>query len=229
MKVAIHQPNYLPWCGFFAKMRHCDVFVFLDDADVPGGQSYVSRTRVRQGEGEQWLSVPISKQGRPPINQVTLANPSFREKHIKTLYQIYGRAPCYQSLIDIVHPALTGDAVSISQINLLLLRSIATAIGIRCQFVVSSDLSIEAVGDERLIQIVKKLGGDCYLSGPGGENYQSREKFEAEGLALEVRTYRPVPYEAPRFSFVPGLSIVDALAVSGPQKTFDLLAYPDGT
>ncbi|WP_243372083.1 WbqC family protein [Microvirga solisilvae] len=225
MKVAIHQPNYLPWCGFFTKMLNCDVFVILDDADIPGGQSFVTRTKIRNGTTDQWFSVPVSKPGRPAINRVAIAQPLFREKHLKTLYQVYGKARFYTEMLDIIRPTLETPHDNLCTLNTGLLRSIAKAVGAQSRLVLSSDLNVEATGDDRLIQLVKKLGGTSYLSGPGGENYQNREKFEGAGIALEVRSYRPVPYETQAFPFIPGLSIVDALAVIGSSATRQLLNY----
>lgn len=226
MKVAIHQPNYLPWCGFFTKMLHCDVFVLLDDADIPGGQSFVSRTKIRNGTNDQWLSVPVSKPGRPAINRVAIAQSLFREKHLKTLHQVYGKARFYMEMLEVIRPALETPHDNLCALNTELLRSIAKAIGAQSRLVLSSDLNVQEVGDDRLIQLVRKLGGRSYLSGPGGENYQNREKFEAAGIALEVKSYHPVAYEAQAFPFIPGLSIVDAMAILGPSATRRILNYP---
>ncbi|HZH12168.1 MAG TPA: WbqC family protein [Microvirga sp.] len=225
MKIAIHQPNYLPWCGFFTKMINCDVFVILDDAAIPNGRSFVSRTKIRNRDNEQWLSVPVSKSGTPPIKDVSISEPSFCDKHLKTLHQNYAKADFYSEMIEIIEPALRARHSNLCALNIQLLRSISKSLGIGSELVLSSDLNVEEKGDERLIQLVKKLGGKCYLSGPGGENYQNKEKFEAAGITLEVKTYRPIPYQTQTFPFVPGLSIIDALAVAGSSATRQVLRY----
>ena len=60
MKVAIHQPNYLPWMGYFHKMHHADVFIFLDDVQFTKG-SHINRVKILSGKGPRWLTVPVVK------------------------------------------------------------------------------------------------------------------------------------------------------------------------
>lgn len=225
MKVAIHQPNYLPWCGYFAKMFHCDVFVFLDDANIPGGQSFVSRTKIRNQAGDQWLTVPVSKAGRPNINNVTIPNLSFREKHLKTLSQVYRKAPYYGELMRVIKPAFEIAGDNLCVFNVALLKLLGEALGISAKLVLSSELGVNSSGDDRLVELVAKVGGSEYVSGPGGENYQNAEKFEAAGICLNIKTYKPIPYESTGFPFIPGLSVIDLLCILGPMAARDVLVY----
>lgn len=226
MRVAIHQPNYLPWCGFFAKMRACDVFVFLDDAAFSKG-SYVPRTKVRTPDGDSWLTVPTKAHGGEPIRSVEIADGNWPTKHLRTLRQNYSKAQFGGEVLAVLqnHYAAAGDHLAV--FNERLIRSVAEYLDLKVEFARSSEIQTGLTSDDRLVEIVRRVGGRTYISGAGGTKYQDPEKFTAAGLKLEVRRYHPVAYAADGFAFQPGLSIVDALFIKG-RSAVDLLTYGDG-
>lgn len=223
MKVAIHQPNYLPWCGYFAKMSECDIFIFLDDAQISKG-SYVSRTKIRSKAEPQWLTVPTRVHGQPAIADVSIASEGWAKKHLQTLRQTYSKAPYVDEVMAILEPAYQALGGNLSQANRRLIAVVADYLELELPTCLSSALDVQSASDDRLIELILKVGGTHYLSGRGGANYQDPGKFKAAGIELEMKEYSPVPYEAPRYPFVPGLSIVDALFIQG-KAARDLLRY----
>ncbi|MBE3133929.1 MAG: WbqC family protein [Acidobacteria bacterium] len=209
--VGIHQPNYLPWCGYFAKSRAVDVFVFLDDAQMPGGQSYVSRTRIAGAGGPEWLTVPVERHLDEPIQAVRFAQGPWTRKHLGTLRARYGRRPHFKAVFERFEPLYACPGEHLAQFNMTLIASIWQYLGLHPVFQMSSQWGVEGASDDRLINLVRALGGTVYVSGKGGANYQDPRKFEAAGIRLEVQEYRPVPYDQGREPFEPGLSIVDLL------------------
>lgn len=224
MKVAIHQPNYLPWCGFFAKLTECDIFVILDDAPISNSRTYVSRTKIREGGGERWLTVPTIVRGTPPIRDIQFADERWREKHLASLRHTYSKAPHLHEILALLEPVYADPGCFLSAFNQKLLTIIAEYLGVQRKIILSSSLNVCATGDDRLIEIVRIVGGTSYVSGKGGQNYQDPKKFAAEGIDLDVKMYSPISYQAPRFPFIAGLSIVDALFILG-RKTVRLLSY----
>lgn len=225
MRVGIHQPNYAPWCGYFTKMRHCDVFVFLDDAEMPG-HGYVNRTQIRGRESGQWLSVPTPacSEGQP-IRDVAFADSKWPRKHVNTLRSIYGRCPHFNEVLALLEPIYREPGDRLAAFNQRLIRVIAEYLGLACHFEVSSLLGPQGIGDDRLISLCRKLGADEYLSGKGGQNYQDPAKFAAAGITLTVGVYTAIPYQQVHGDFVPNLSILDALFHLG-RETPRLLEYP---
>jgi hypothetical protein len=221
--VGIHQPNYLPWCGYFTKIRHSDVFVILDDALFPN-RSYGPRTKVRVAGEAKWLSVPVRSRPDQLINEVEIAEGNWASKQLTTLTHSYGKAPFFDEVMGLISPILQSHPGQLAELNLALIKSICHYLELDREFLLSSSMSAEGTGDDRLISIVKSVGATTYLSGPGGEKYQDRAKFEASGIELMVKTYRPVPYEAKSFPFLPALSIVDAVFLLG-KKAIDVLEY----
>lgn len=228
MRVAIHQPNYLPWCGYFAKLLACDVFVYLDDVQMPSGRSYLSRTQVRGAHGVSWLSVPTHHRHDEPIREVRFAAGEERwaHKHLASLRGHYGRGASAREVLALLQPIYEAPGPLLADCNIRLIEAVAGYLGIGTRTVRASALGLgQESSDDRLIAITRALGGRCYVSGKGGQNYQDPAKFAAAGLELEVRVYAPQGYpQLHGGEFVPGLSIVDALCVLGKEAR-GLLRY----
>ena len=222
MRYAVHQPNYIPWCGYFSKMKRSDVFVFLDDAQMPGGQSYVYRVQICGMAGKQWLSVPKSFKLGERCSEVKFANPRWGDKHLKTFQATYHKSPFFQEIMTWIEPFYRDPGSLLADFNIKMNSAIAEYLGLKCRFAISSQLHPEGTSDDRLISIGKNLGGSIYVSGKGGQNYQSPEKFASAGIDLEVHEYQPVPYPQNHGDFVPGVSILDALFNLG-RATIDIL------
>jgi hypothetical protein len=228
MKVAIHQPNYIPWLGFFSKMRFADVFVFLDDAEVSTGQGYVYRSQVRNDKGEAiWLSVPTSRKLGEPIRTVRFADKKWTRTHVNRLTSYYRESRYCAEIVDLIRPLYAEPGELLADFNIRVIEAIAGALKLGCRFKRSSQLGVHGVRDERLVDLVRIVGGSTYLSGKGGENYQDPARFASADIGLEVLEYKPIPYPQGQSDFIGGLSILDALFHVGPEATRKLLRYPD--
>jgi WbqC-like protein len=215
VRVAVHQPNYAPWCGYFAKMFASDAFVFLDDAQLPQGRSYVSRVKIASGhDAGQWLTVPVQK-GAKPIREVEFADEPWAEKHRRTLQNVYGKAEHFAAAMELVDPLYEPPGTSLAEFNMRLIASVAEYLGWEGEFHRASDHPADLAADERIAQLV---------SGAGGENYQSEAVYVDRGVELEVRVYEPVRYERSGWDWVGGLSVLDALFHLG-RGARDALEY----
>ena len=129
----------------------------------------------------------------------------------------------------LVDRILDADTDRLALFNMRAATLIAEHLGLSCRFETSSAFALETFSDDRLIDLVKAVGGDTYISGAGGQNYQDPAKFERAGIDLWVREFTPHPYhqEACREAgaFVPCLSILDALFNIGAEGTLRHLSY----
>ncbi|MFA7709772.1 MAG: WbqC family protein [Candidatus Neomarinimicrobiota bacterium] len=223
MKVAIHQPNYMPWCGFFAKMNACNIFVLYDNAQM-SKNSYINRCHILNQGRKTWLTVPVCFSLGEIINEVEFADERWRYKHIQTLRSVYGRNAFFKEVFRLIEPILLKKTTSLAQLNMELISTISAYLGISSQIKLSSSIKSEKQSDDRLIDICQTLGADTYISGKGGDNYQNHNKFKTANINLEVQTYNPISYDQNNNHFISGLSILDALFRMG-QKTKDLLRY----
>ncbi len=230
MNVAIHQPNYFPWLGYFAKIAQADIFIFLDDVQLPQGRSYVHRTMVHGNADGVWLSAPIRREERQPIKDVRFADDNWRHRHRMTLLHTYRKAPFFDPVMAMLNGIFAFDTDSLSRFNMNAVASVADYLGLDCRFELASSFGVTAGSDDRLIALVQAVGGNTYISGAGGQNYQHPEKFEEVGIDLQVRPYKPLPYRQIHDGFLPGLSVLDALFNLGPdavrQLSYESAATP---
>lgn len=219
MILAAHQPNYLPWAGFFRKMARCDVFVLLDSVQY-ARRSYTARCLVKQSDGaKHWLSIPVRKKGRyyQNIVEVEIDNQkAWQHGHRTTLESNYARAPYFQRHGELLELAYGRRWQGLCDLNLALIGHLSKELGIAPRLVRLSELGVEAKSTELLVAVCQKMGADTYLTGPSGDKYLDRDAFERAGIKLEVFRYWPAPYPQLWGDFVPGLSVIDLLFNCGP-------------
>jgi RimJ/RimL family protein N-acetyltransferase len=210
--VAIHQPNYLPWLGYFAKMARADIFVFLDDVQFTKG-GYTNRVPI-DGEGSaRWLSVPVRARLGQRIDEIVPSRADWRAAHLDTLTTYYRKAPHFGAVRDWLSDAFSGAPDSnLAAINRHLIEAAKKALGLGCRVLSSSELRLEETdATQRLVRIVESLApGGTYLAGRGGDKYQDPSAFVAAGLTLARANFAPAPYDQGHPDFLPGLSILDA-------------------
>ena len=224
MRVAIHQPNYIPWCGYFAKMRASDVFVFLDNVQMPVGRSYVYRSLIGSAKGPSWLSVPTHYKTGDLIQDVRFADAKWVRKHIGTLRANYGRSAYFEEVFAVLSRVYNDPGETLAAFNIRMIRTIADYLGLSCRFELSSLLAPQGESDDRLISLARMVGADTYVSGLGGQNYQDPAKFAKAEIQLDLRVYKPIPYKQENDPFVAGLSILDALFHLGSGAN-EVLSY----
>lgn len=221
--VGIHQPNYVPWLGYFYKLARSDVFVFLDDVLAPS-RGYINRSKVLVQGNPKWMTVPVHR-NTGFINEMTPSGDEWVAKHLNTLQHSYQKAPYYSELIPELSNLIRENADrSISEFNSALIEHVARLLQIDTPTVRASDFAVSSTGDERLVELVHRVGGTTYLSGRGGDNYQAADTFEAAGIRLKYTGFVPDAYPQIRAQeFVPGLSVLDALFNVGPVAVRDLI------
>ena len=231
MLVAIHQPNFLPWLGWFDKLARADIFILLDTAaHQHTGSNYTNRVKIlAQGE-PRWITVPVARgrEERSRIDRLRVAaNGVWRRKLRANFAQSYAKAPFFGEAMTIVETVLDAETELLCELNLIALNTIAAALGLRSlNMLRASMLAVEnrAVGaawasaTDRLIALIRAVGGDAYLTGHGAAGNQEDEKFAAAGIAVEYQRYAMPSYpQLGSGDFIPGLSAIDALMNLGGE------------
>ena len=221
--VAIHQPNYVPWLGYFFKIANTEIFIFLNDAEF-SKSSYINRNRIKTQRGTHWLTVPVNANSTSSINEVRIANMIWNKKHVKTLKSAYGKAPFFQTVFPWFEDLLTTAQFDfLSELNIHIIKKICNKMEFVPRFKISSDYNVKSKRDDRLIALVKEVGGTHYLSGYGGAKYQDPKKFEKNGIDIKYYNYQPPVYAQLWGAFTPNLSILDLLFNIGFESTSSLL------
>ncbi|NBB95906.1 MAG: hypothetical protein GVY16_09235 [Planctomycetes bacterium] len=215
--VVAHQPNFLPWLGYFYKMAYSDIFVLLDKVQYTKG-GYTNRVSINAQGQAMWLTVPVSlPQSKSPIDTVKINPKQFARKHLATLRQYYGKCRHFDEIYALLenHYAYEGD--SLSKFNIGLLKSLAEYLSLPCRFVLQSDLGIEGVKNELLADLTKAAGGNIYAAGKGGQGYSEGETatYTQRGIRLAYQAFKHPEYSTDHAPFVAGCSIIDALFEHG--------------
>lgn len=199
MRIAIHQPHYLPWLGYFDKIRQVDKFVFLDDVEFSKGD-YQNRCVVPTGNGNQYLTVPVIHQERQLISDVEIANHHrWIRKHLRTLEMNFQKLPYFSEIWSIVDKVLgLGPATSefpwtLVGLNIRLIIDILDFLQIKdTELLLSSDIK-EAKGKktQKILSICQALGADEYLSGQGAKDYLETEAMQTAGIKVLWQDYKP--------------------------------------
>ena len=220
MKVAIHQPNFLPWPGYFHKYASADLMVHMDTVQHVRGD-FDHRNWIKTPAGTKlWIIVHIAG-GTPhtqSLNKVPLASDDWREKISRQLYNSYRRAPYYQPHADNLMNIISREWPSLAHLNLALIDYLREQVVITTPSRLLSEFESDfGRRSERLINICRYLGADTYLSGTGALAVLDENLFHAAGINVEYQVYKPITYTQLHGEFVPNLSIVDLLFNTGPQ------------
>lgn len=214
MIVAGHQPNYLPWLGFFDKMRRSDVFIIEDNVQLER-QGFISRNKIMTLDGVRWLSVPIEHANKPQlINQVHIANkgePNWGRRHWLTLKHSYCKAPFWSKYSDFFEDTYEREWTLLIDLNMHLIKGIMRFLNIDKPLVMSSSLGAQGKKTELIIAQCKKVGADVQLAGQGGKGYIDNKRFDEEGIKLVFQEFQHPIYTQTCKGFVADLSVVDYL------------------
>jgi hypothetical protein len=215
MIVGIHQPNYLPYLGFFDKMRESDVFIIYDDAQFNKGD-FQHRNRIRIHNGSKWLTVPVEKR-HVPINEILIQNGAmvknekWNEHHLAQIFENYKDADCFADYFDGLSDIYQEEYNLLTEINMKLIEFLNMSFDIDTKIVYSSESPSKSLSTLRLIELVQSVGGDTYLSGPAGMNYLDMDMFETSGIDVIFQEFKHPVYEQQYGGFVTNMSAIDAL------------------
>jgi len=219
IKIAIHQPNYLPWLGFFYKMARADIFVLLDNVQYEKNGP-TNRVKIKTPQGGTWLSLPVKRKFPQLIKETELINFSEeKERHIKTIELNYKKAKYFDFLFPELKEIFKKNWQYLSQLNIELIELLKEKLGIKTKLEIASNYDISGKGDELLLNICKKFNADVYLSGRGGKKYQDEEKFKEAGIKLEYTDFIHPVYPQLWGDFIFNLSIIDLIFNCGPQSS----------
>jgi len=216
--VAIHQPNFLPWLGYFHKMAVADHFILLDSVPFSKG-SYTNRVQIKTVKGPTWLTVPVQTSGRLGQNIVDVLcdpNPAWRKKVIGSLENSYRQSPFFKTYAREIFDIILEAGDKLADLNIRLIDLIAGRLGIHTATTRSSAMQSRGHSTELLIGLCRELGADTYLSGSGGASYQDEQAFAATGIKVVYAQYSHPMYPQPFGDFATGLSAIDLLFNCGP-------------
>lgn len=210
-RIAILQSNYIPWKGYFDLIAAVDEFVLFDRAQYTKND-WRNRNLIKTPQGAKWLTVPVRKKSRQPIDQVEIDGMFWAQAHARSLAANYRRSAHYDEIADLILPIYQQPHVRLSDLNRSLIEAICGFLGIRTKISSSADFVLAEGKTERLVDLCRQTNGGTYVSGPSAREYLSEGCFAKAGVRLEWFDYAGYPqYPQLWGDFVHEVSILDLL------------------
>lgn len=220
MIVSVHQPQYLPWLGFFDKIEKSDCFVYLDQVQYKS-REFQNRNKIRTKGGWIWLTVPVMTKGKrgQGIGEIRMDNElDWRKQHFSSLKTWYAKAKYIDKYIHFFEEVFSKKWEKLSDLNIYIIDYLLKQLAINTPVYFESNLGIKNKKTDRIIEICKKLNADTYLSGAGGRDYLEEGKFIEAGIKLIYQDFSHPSYEQCYSPFIPYMSIIDLLFNRGEES-----------
>jgi hypothetical protein len=219
MIVSVHQPQYLPWLGYFEKIDRADIFVLLDTVQYKKNE-WQNRNRIKTAVGPHWLTVPVTYRYPQRISEVGINNRErWQHRQRQAILSNYRQAPFWNLVVPLIEELLTPAWERLSPLNVSSVARLAQFLGITTPLFVASELpEFPEDPDRRLIAITKHFGADTYLAGGGGRDYMDLDLYQQSGVKVIFQEYHHPVYEQRFGPFVPFLSVLDLLFNHGPAS-----------
>ena len=236
MNVAIHQPNFVPWLGYFDRMIRADMFVLLDHVQFER-RNYQNRCLIRCEDEGKWLTVPVVQVSqKEKIIEKMIDNPEdisgtrwWGPNHFNTLRYAYRKTRYFDLYAPRLREILEARWDKLLDLNLATLDFARWALEIDTPMVRSSTLQVEGQKSALLLAICQKVGASAFLGGMGGSReYLDKEAFAAAGMGTVWQEFSHPVYPQPGAApFMKGLSVLDLLFNCGP-KSAEIARQPQG-
>jgi len=210
--VVIHQPDFLPYIGFFHRLLHADLFILLDHVQfvTNGSRSWTHRDKIKTAQGELWLTVGVKKVSLgTPINEVMLANTDWREQNLNLIKQNYRKAPYFSQLYPQLEKLYARPVERLVDFNVQSINLLLDWFDLNIPIVYSSQLNPVRKKNELLVDLLTKVAASHYLSGVGSRSYFTHEPFDDAGIEVQWQELNHPQYPQQFGEFIPYLSSID--------------------
>jgi hypothetical protein len=219
----MHQPNFLPYIGFFDKIKRSHLFILVDHCTFSkGNDNWHHRNRIRTESPSGWdyITVPVSEHfNHMPFHETRISSvfDYKRRKQIKTIIHNYQKAPLFDEYFGEFMEVYTQKEADLAEFNINLIMWFLEKFNIKTEVLRSTELDFNngLQKSDMIIALMKLVGGTHYLSGDGAREYVEPEKFKQAGITLEFQNFKPEPYPQVFPGFVPYLSALDLLINTG--------------
>ncbi len=226
--LAIMQPAYLPWMGYFELMARCDDFIILDDVQYTK-QDWRNRNRIRTKDGWCWLTVPVRKGGlNSPLNKIAISDHSkWAQKHLQSIAQNYRKAPFFDEIYAILEPVLSESPPLLCDLTIRLIRDFAAYLGITPKIHLASQMRYHSDGPvERILALCKAVKADVYYTGAAAADYLNPQILRDKGIETVFQDYQHPHYTQGYPGFESHMAIIDVLMNHGPKARELVLSSP---
>lgn len=213
MIITIHQPDFMPWLGFFDRWEKSDLYIILDNVQYIK-RGWHNRDKIKTPHGVKWLTVPVKTKGRyhQLIKDVELDNESnWQRKHLAAILEANGQAPNCDAIYPELERIYYAGQQKLIDLNIEFLQLFARLLKIQTPTAFASDIAAEGSKTERLVNLVLACKGTAYLTGEGSRGYLEEDLFRQHGIKVQWQGFEHPCYPQLHGEFEPGLSALDFL------------------
>jgi hypothetical protein len=224
MICTVHQPNYLPYLGFFEKAYRSSIFILYDTTQFKKND-WQNRNKICTSKGWEWITVPVVHEFGLNINEIKIDKPERSLiKNWRALQTNYGRAPYFKKYSSALEEIYSSKYEFINDLNCGLISAIAGFLGLQTKFIRSSGLpEITTKSTQALIDLTKSAGADTYIAGGEGINYMDMDLWNSTGLKIMFQKYiHPVYKQFNSDTFQSYMCVLDLLFNCG-EDSLDII------
>ncbi len=224
MILAIHQPEFLPYLGFFQKVARAEHFVFLDHVQFSKGDIQ-NRNYIRNKEGKILLTVPVEKKGHldKAMKDIKIVKDHpWQKKHLKTIYYAYKDAPYFDYFYPEIQKIYKNSWENLVDLNVAFIKLFFNILDIKVSINFSSEFNITSKKTEMIIDICKAVRADTYISGMGAKDYLDVKLLNSNGIKNYFCKFVHPEYPQINEPFIPNLSVIDLIFNCGENSKYYL-------
>ena len=218
--VSIHQPDFIPYFGFFNKISKSETFVIMDNVQL-SKSGWTHRDQIKTKKGVEWITIPIKKiKEKQLIKDVKIEEQqNWRQKHLNLIYENYKNSKYFDECFSIIKTIYSNESDSLLEFNLFSIKLLFKKLDIKPKIVFLSELNVSGTKSQLLINILNKLDIKNYISGIGAKDFINLSEFKKKGLEVNYNEFKHPVYKQLYGNFICNLSIIDLLLNCGISNT----------
>jgi len=221
--IVIHQPDFVPYLGFFHRLLEADHFIILDHVKI-SKNGWVHRDKIKAATGELWITLPVKKiNGAPLIYDAKIEKNKLFYKLPRMIEASYRKAKYFNEIYPALENLFEMGTDSLIEFNMAFIMQLCNWFDIKVSISFSSKMYIASKKSEMNAELVKKLGGNVYLSGVGASTYHDQEPFDSLDIDVKWHKFDHPIYNQMYNGFIPNLSSLDILFNCGISRSKELL------
>lgn len=223
MTLAIMQPYFFPYIGYWQLINAVDVFVIFDDVNFIK-KGYINRNNILINGVSQKITLELKGVSQNKlINEIDIGNNS--NKILTTIKRAYSNAPFFDECFFIIEDILNKKEKNLAKFIGYSLKKVSNYLEIDTKFIYSSEIkknnSLKA--QDKIIDICKRLNSSYYINAIGGKELYNKETFQKEKIKLNFLKTKPIKYLQFKSDFIPNLSIIDVLMFNSKKRIKQML------
>lgn len=225
--VVIHQPDFMPYLGFFQRLLRADIYIVMDNVQyVRGSRTQTSRDKIKTAKGEKWINVGVQKPVfKCRIDDVNLSqDEQWRERSLNLIKENYKKADYFCEIYPYLESLYSLKCSRMIEFNMASIKMLIELFGIEdIEIKYASELAVEGKSNQLIINLVKAAGCRRYLSGTGAKAYYIHEMYEEAGIEVVWQKFEHPIYKQQFDGFIPYLSSIDLLLNCGIEHSREIL------